>query len=173
MDPIPFKAPTATIDRLQRQLALADITGEAIIQDRDRLQRELAAMTKERDVALAALSRPVYQLLEELGDLTAKLEHERRQVRGMRMSIEDARDLREQLVIAKTELQEAQARVVELAVGLEPESQVLREKSARTRAIEAAANAEFAMAVSSDDARAFAAISMAWVRIAALPGEEE
>lgn len=191
-----------TVEHLQRQLAIADITGETVVKDRDRLSRELAAMTKERDEALAALPRPVYQLLEELGALRLKYEEERRdhQVqlgrakvegdlcrdenrllisereqlrrinRGLEARLVDAADLREQLVRAKTDLQEAQARVLELAVGTTDDtSSILEERSARTRAIDAVCLAERAVQ-QQDDARArtFVAISMAWARVAGL-----
>lgn len=173
------------IQRLERQLAIADVTGEAVIKERDQLQRELTTAIKERDEARDALPRPVYQILAELAETRAELDRAQRgrddrlresllETQGFkdqnRRLVTDLEQTRTKLRDAVIELQLARHKVIEQAIGLEPESEILREKSARARAVEAVATAE-AAAEEGDirKSRAYTAIADAWVRVAQLP----
>lgn len=176
---------TQKIKRLERQLAIADITGETVIKERDQLQRELEAVTKERDEARDALPRPVYQLLAELAEMRAEADQAKRgrddrlreallETQGFkdqnRRLVADLEQTRTKLREAVIELQLARQKVVEQAVGLGPESEILREKSARARAVEAVAAAEAAAEEGNiRKSRAYTAIADAWVRVAQLP----
>lgn len=163
---------TYKVSKLEQQLANIDARYEAVLQERDQVRRELGAMTRERDRALAAVDQPVYELLNELTSARYELEdNQRRRDQGLLEATTAARTAKEEARLAKAEvqrlehemehmrlensglrdsiqvysadLQEAQQRIVTLATSARTDGpSILSGMSARNRAIEAAYAAE-------------------------------
>jgi chromosome segregation ATPase len=164
---------------------------DAVTTDRDRLAVEVADVKRQRDEAFEVLdmtARPVYDLVAEMNRLRSRLDERDRQIaaadRQLDQEMQKNRSLREigerlrsdlettrqELRTYKARIVDAERRVIEMAIGLEPESPILRDRSARSRAIEAAQQAEEAVeAAQYKDAAGWSQVAQAWAAVAMIP----
>lgn len=168
-------------DRLSREVV--DLTRQ-----RDQALDQLTAVVEQRDELAATIAQPVYELLiktnklrshaedidqargvtlRQLSEATAR-NHSLKQVNEqLRVDLETTRN---ELRNYKDRIVQAEEKIIELAVGLEPDTPILRERSARTRAIEAAQNAEASMERGEyRDATSWSQVSGAWASVAMIP----
>lgn len=159
-----------------------------LTQQRDNLLRQIATVVEQRDDLAGAVAEPVHELLGRHNRLQRDFEEAARTVDRYRFErddeVEKNRSLKQvneqlradlettrvQLRESKESVIEAQEKVLQLAVGLEPDTPILRDRSARTRAIEAADNAERSMEVSEyKEVAGWSQVAQTWASVAMIP----
>jgi chromosome segregation ATPase len=158
------------ITRLENALADTETHVDNLVRQREAVVHQLNV--RDRRLADVLAERQGYR--DQNRQLVASLEEARKEFADERrhsvILLQSLESLRQQHEIDEQRIIEAQQKIVELVTNMEPESLILREKSARTRAIEAAAAAELAAeAADLKGAHAFSVVSYAWARIAGLP----